>query len=397
MNFNNKNIIKYGAIGILTLIFVIWLCWYMTQPIKTIPSCATAERSFENRRAQYSIVSNRLASLSDKQLEELLKTATSLSVGYGENVTLNIEGIPVFIKKVPLTDLERKPENIHSTANLFNLPLFYQYGVGSAGFGAWRELAASVMTTNWVLTGQCENFPIMYHSRVLPGLMPQMSEAERTKNLDENVAYWDDSPAVRERLQAIQNASAFVVLFLEYIPKTLSAWLDEKFQEGPDAIDKAVAMIEKNLEATTSFMAAQGMYHFDAHFHNILTDGCRLYFADLGLALSSAFDLSAEEVAFLKLHKRFDQFFTRAMLARKLAKRLASSQEESKRILDEYANGKQDLIMTPTVTSALKKYTPNAVLLDTFFSQLGNVSKLTPYPAEAVEALYIGSIDAKER
>ena len=387
MNFNNKNIINYGAIGILTLIFAIWICRYMTQPIKTIPLCATAERSLESRRAQYSIVSNRLACLSDKQLEELLKTATSLSLGYGENVTLKIEGIPVFVKKVPLTDLERKPENIHSTANLFNLPMFYQYGVGSAGFGVWRELAANVMTTNWVLTGQCENFPIMYHSRVLPGHMPQMSEAERTKNLDESVAYWNNSPAVRERLQAVQNASAFVVLFLEYIPKTLSVWLDEKFQEGPTAVDKAVAMIEKNIEATTSFMAVHGMYHFDAHFHNILTDGCRLYFADLGLALNSSFDLTAEEVAFLKLHKRFDQFFTRAMLARKLAKRLASSQEESKRILDEYANGKQDLIMSSTVTSALKRYAPNAVLLHTFFSQLGNESKLTPYPAEAIEAL----------
>ena len=88
------------------------------------------ERSSESRLAKYSVVSNRLACLSDKQLEDLLKTATGLSVGYGENVGMVVDGVSVFVKKIPLTDLERKPENIRSTANLFNLPMFYQYGIG---------------------------------------------------------------------------------------------------------------------------------------------------------------------------------------------------------------------------------------------------------------------------
>ena len=57
----------------------------------------------------------------------------------GQSVLLIIHGSPIFVKKVPLTDLERQPENVMSTANLFNLPLFYQYGVGSAGFCSWRE------------------------------------------------------------------------------------------------------------------------------------------------------------------------------------------------------------------------------------------------------------------
>ena len=51
-------------------------------------------------------------------------------------------------------------------------------------------------------------------------------------------------------------------------------------------------MVEKELEAGTSFMNARGLLHFDAHFQNILTDGERLYFADYGLAISSRFDLS---------------------------------------------------------------------------------------------------------
>lgn len=38
MNFNNKNIIKYGAIGILSAFFGIWLLTYIARPIQTIHS-----------------------------------------------------------------------------------------------------------------------------------------------------------------------------------------------------------------------------------------------------------------------------------------------------------------------------------------------------------------------
>jgi hypothetical protein len=48
-------------------------------------------------------------------------------------------------------------------------PLVMQHmGVGSAGFGAWRELATHIMTTNWVITGESVNYPMMYHRRILP-------------------------------------------------------------------------------------------------------------------------------------------------------------------------------------------------------------------------------------
>ncbi len=72
----------------------------------------------------------------------------------GTSLQIEIDNTPVFVKKVPLTDLELQPENYMSTANIFNLPMCYQYGIGSTGFGAWRELAAHVMITNWVITGQ---------------------------------------------------------------------------------------------------------------------------------------------------------------------------------------------------------------------------------------------------
>ncbi|MGH3682730.1 MAG: hypothetical protein ACRDT2_21060 [Natronosporangium sp.] len=101
------------------------------------------------RVAGYGDVSTALALRSDEQLRALVAQAPSIGSGIGgASARLAVEGRPVFVKRVPLTDLERRPEHVMSTANLFRLPSFFQYGVGSAGFGAWRELAAHVMTTN---------------------------------------------------------------------------------------------------------------------------------------------------------------------------------------------------------------------------------------------------------
>jgi hypothetical protein len=67
----------------------------------------------------------------------------------GTTALLEIEGSTVFVKRIRgFTDIERQPEHVMSTANLFALPTFCQYGIGSPGFGVWRELATHVMTTN---------------------------------------------------------------------------------------------------------------------------------------------------------------------------------------------------------------------------------------------------------
>ena len=71
----------------------------------------------------------------------------------GKSVLLDIDDIKIFVKKIPLTDLEKQPENIKSTANLFELPFSYHIGLGSAGFSAWRELFVHIMTTDWVISG----------------------------------------------------------------------------------------------------------------------------------------------------------------------------------------------------------------------------------------------------
>lgn len=69
-------------------------------------------------------------------------------------------------------------------------------------------------------------------------------------------------------------------------------------------------MVERQLQAGTSFMNAHGLLHFDAHFQNILTDGERLFFADYGLAISSRFDLSKEEADFFAEHQTYDRCYS---------------------------------------------------------------------------------------
>ena len=100
------------------------------------------------RLARYRGVSSALDALGDGGLEELAGGAREVAVGIGgSSAVVDVAGVPVFVKRIPLTDVERRPENVMSTANLFGLPPFYQYGVGSAGFGAWRELTANQWAT----------------------------------------------------------------------------------------------------------------------------------------------------------------------------------------------------------------------------------------------------------
>ena len=103
----------------------------------------------------YGQISTSLACLSNEKLRKILADSKPMHEGIeGKSSLISIDDTSVFVKKVPLTDLEQLDQNFMSTANLFNLPLGYQYGIG-----AWRELATHIMTTNWVITGECANFP----------------------------------------------------------------------------------------------------------------------------------------------------------------------------------------------------------------------------------------------
>jgi hypothetical protein len=94
----------------------------------------------ERRRRTHDAVAARLAALDDEELAALLATAKSWRRSWGESAPIDVDGDRVFVKRIALTDLERTPENEGSTANLFGLPLFYQYGVGSAQRADLRDV-----------------------------------------------------------------------------------------------------------------------------------------------------------------------------------------------------------------------------------------------------------------
>jgi RimJ/RimL family protein N-acetyltransferase len=367
------------------------LFWYEIYKNDSIELVASYDNQIAKRLTNYSAVSTELALLSDHSLLELLESATTIDTSTGcSTVSLEIAGTPVFVKKIRLTDTERQPKNIMSTANLYGLPPYCQYGlagsIGSPGFGVWRELAANIMTTNWVLSGECRNFPLLYHWRILPKPKPKPPTSEQLNELDHNIEYWERSLAVRARLLENITASADIVLFLEHIPSNVHEWLRIQIAEGGNAAESACAMVEKNLRETTSFINSRGLLHFDAHFWNVLTDGHSLYFADFGLATSNRFELSDVELDFFKQHQNYDQCYTMAHLVKWILMELFGIENYSS-VLSEYASG-NGRPLAPTIEAIVMRYLPIAVVMHEFFQKLKE-SSITPYPTIELDRVNI--------
>ena len=338
------------------------------------------------RLGAHGAVSTSLALRSDRALRELVDTARPIGSGIGgTSALLEVSGTPVFVKRVPLTDPERRPENVRSTANLFGLPVFCQYGIGGPGFGVWRELAVHTMTTGWVLAGEHEGFPLMYHWRVLPGSAPL---PEELADVERAVAYWGGAPQVRHRIEALRRSSASVALFLEYIPQNLHEWLGGRMDAGGEAADLACAMVERELEAGTSFMNGRGLLHFDAHFENILTDGRRLYFADYGLAISSRFELSREEIDFFDRHRTYDRCYSVTYLVNWLVTALYGyGRDDREALVRAYARGERPTGVPEVAAAILARHAPLAAVMADFFRELRYESREAAYPLEEIRRI----------
>lgn len=352
------------------------------------PSDDGTDRSRGARVGRFGAVSAALALLGDDQLGRLVDGSSVVGAGVGGgSAVVEVAGVPVFVKRVPLTDLEREPGNVRSTANLFGVPLSCHYGVvrwAGPGFGAWRELAANAMTTDRVLTGRSAAFPLLYHWRVLPGAAPPTDEHA---DVEQVVAYWGGSAGVRRRLHALAAASASVVLFLEHLPYTLHDWLATQVASGHAAAIAACALVERRLPADVAAMNAGGLLHFDAHFRNVLTDGHRLYLADLGLAVSPRFDLSADERGFVARNGSYDVAYARRELVSWVVGTLAGvggGPVDRAAYVRRCAAGGPPADVPPPVAALLGRHAPVATVMDDFFRDLYGGSRATPYPAEEV-------------
>jgi hypothetical protein len=309
----------------------------------------------------------------------LLEDTSAQTVGIGGTTAkVAVDGVPVFVKRVPLTDLERRTGNVGSTANMFQLPMFYQYGIGSTGFGVWREVAVHTVTTRWVLDQRFHGFPVLYHWRVLP----QPSQPTDPSGLERWVTYWEGDTAVRARLQAISAASAAVVLFMEYIPHTVNTWLTAQSAVGGEDAEAAYTFVDLALREGVDFLQAQGHLHFDAHFHNVLTDGHCLYFADFGLDIHSGFDLTAAESAFISRHHNYDHGYTVTHLTQWLVSNLLDIPwSETHRYIRARTPDLPDLGLPGAAGRLVARHTPVAIVMGDFYSALAN-NRRTPFPAD---------------
>lgn len=341
------------------------------------------------RLTAHTDIATSLALLSDHDITALVESGEPLGTGIGGRSTLvEVDGRRVFVKRVPLTDVEVRPQNVRSTANLLGLPTFLHYGIGSPGFGAWRELAVHTMTTNWVLADRFAGFPLTHHWRVLPDV-PQplyelLSDAERA------VAYWGGSPRVRERIEGLRTASASLALFLEHVPYTLTEWLDARLRT--EEADAACAFVARELAATTGFLRENGLVHFDAHFLNFLTDGERLYLADYGLALSARFPLTPQERGFFERHRHYDRDYTAFHFVEWLATALYGyGADDREAFVRDCADGARPRDIPRAAAGFIERYAPLAVVMRDFVKRLQHESKSTPYPYDELRLAQEGA------
>jgi len=295
-----------------------------------------------------------LATTSDATLAAIIEPVRSVSIG-GASGRINVGGVPVFVKRIPLT--RRELAHPHSTANLFGMPLHYQYGIGSPGFGAWRELAA-----NQIVSTRPGPFPRLYHWRVLPGRPP----VEGAPTAAQPAAHPSD-PAVSQRLEELAEAPASLVLFLEYVRYPLLDWLNT------DRVGHA-STLERQLAGIVRALRKHQLLHMDGHFGNMRSDGRRIYLTDFGLATSPLFDLSEAEHEFAARHATHDADYAAMSLVnwlvtrvRKVPLRPAGAPVERNEYVRRCATG--DIPPGPA-TAILARHAPAAARMNALYERL---------------------------
>jgi hypothetical protein len=282
-----------------------------------------------------------LDALTDDELRSLVGDEPSRGswawTGVGD-----LDGTSLFVKRVPVTDIEVAAWP--STRNHFELPLSYQYGVGSAGFGAAREVAAHRAVSDWVLAGDTDAFTVLLHSRLMPRASePWQMPVERERYL----AMWGDDARIAAYIDARVAAEHEVWMVSEHVPHQLARWL-------PTHQDQIDGVLSTLLDAA-SIMRERGMVHFDAHLANAVVDddGTRICLVDHGLAMLDTFELASGERELLAAHRHFDA--GEVLVGAAVVARSASA---------------QDVPVEPALAAAVERYRPVVELMGGFFTAL---------------------------
>ncbi len=339
---------------------------------------SSSDKSSARRGKIHKEIAERLEGSSDQELMRVLSSSQIGTQGHA-SVVLPDTDAEVFIKLLPLTTLELMPENQRSTANIFELPTYYQYRIGSCGFGAWRELAVHHFANEYVLSQQCPGFPLLHHWRVLPIV---------NRGVDEKAGLdlWGDCPEIHRRVSLITEANSSAVLFLECIPQSLNRWLRDQLTHHPDPF-AVVTDLESKLAEQLAFVNAQGLLHMDAHFDNFLTDGEQIVLGDFGLALSREFELDPNEQQFFQKHLNFDLCTAIASLAHAIVTRYNPG-DEWRSVLRRVHDGVplSSEAMPDSIRAYLIRLAPLALTIGEFYDRL--LKDLTaPYPTTQLQDL----------
>ncbi len=250
------------------------------------------------RKKLYNKITHDLIYLNDNQILELT-TNKSKEIKWGETGVINLNGNKVFFKKIPIAKLFYS--NQFDTSNLYNLPSCYNYGFGSAGINPWRELDMHFNSTNWVLTGECEHFPLMYHYRIVKDDEKNFQLGDSPKLMER---YGNDKNILRY-LKDRANCEYKIVCFLEFIPNVLYNYLEQYRDFLPDALEQINLILD--------FMEKKGVLHTDAHWGNYLVDSnSQVYITDFGLLLDENFNLDPNEKKFFKLNIKLPKYYLAA-------------------------------------------------------------------------------------
>jgi hypothetical protein len=332
-------------------------------------------------------VEQRLASMGDVELMGVLAAAAKHGTGIGGVTSVvDIDDVSVFTKVVPLTEREREPANVRSTHNLFSLPAFCQYGLmGSPGFTAWRELEAHQRTTQWVLDGTTADFPLLYHWRVLPVEIPDPIDEHGDR--DTAVAYWHGAPGVADRLAALDTCEAGLVLFMERLPHQLDDWLRWQLAVGGDRAAAAIEQVAATLLEPVIEMNRRGLFHFDSHLRNLLTDGTRVLVADFGLATAFDFDLDEQERDFLARHQLHDPAYTITQFVNRLVTDLVGLESPAARnaYIADHATTHRPVGLPVAAEAVLRRYAPVAQVLNAFYWRLFTEARDLPFPTAPLQ------------
>ncbi|MBW4573356.1 MAG: hypothetical protein KME31_37025 [Tolypothrix carrinoi HA7290-LM1] len=327
-----------------------------------------AKNHIELRRNKYFKLSSQIAQLDNAQLHSLFDNSelNESSTGWGKNHAIALGQSKVFVKRVLVTNIEY--DNLFSTRNLYDLPTYCNYGIGSfasTGFGVFRELVTHIKTTNWVLEGAIATFPLMYHYRIIP-FSGQRADVDRSR-LKEYVEYWGNSANAGKCVLDRAIANYELVMFIEYIPHILETWL----RENPNKLQKPL----DDLRTTIDFLRTKKIIHFDAHFRNVLTDGEQIYLTDFGLVLDKSFALTKDEESFFEQNIFYDYGEVLRNFGHLIRPSYVScSENDKRRIMEKYG-----------IKEGLQLYEVGSILLD-------NIEQIHVDKDMKLDEFYVASI-----